>query len=66
MCENDRQDDPDGEHDDTQEQALPDFLRPDIGEFCLFDDHRKLPVLFIDFGLRQGLTAVIADIRVSG
>lgn len=66
MRKTDRQDDAYGDYGDTHEQALPGFLRANINEFCLFDGHRKLPVLFIDFGLRQGLTAVIADIRVSG
>jgi hypothetical protein len=32
MRENDRQDDPCGEHGDTHEQALAGFLRANIGE----------------------------------
>ncbi|HEY6364756.1 MAG TPA: hypothetical protein VI585_08190, partial [Candidatus Binatia bacterium] len=45
MREDDRQDDAHGEHGDTHEQALTGLLRPDIGEFCFSDVHRKLPVL---------------------
>jgi hypothetical protein len=57
MRENGRQDNAHGEHGDTHEQALTGFLRPDIGELCLSEVHRKLPVLFIDFfDLRSGLT----------
>ena len=67
MRENDRQDDTHGEHGDAHEQALPGFLRPDIGELGPCDGHRKLPVLFIAFfDLRSGVTPVIADIRRSG
>ena len=67
MRENDRQDDAHAEHGDTHEQAFTGFLRPDIGEFCLSDVHRKLPVLFTNFfDLRSDLTPVIAEIRISG
>jgi len=56
MRENNRQDDAHGEHGDTHEQALTDLPRPDIGELCLSDVHRNLPVLLFIFDLRSGLT----------
>ena len=65
MRKNNRQNDAEGEHGDTHEQALTDFLRPDIGELRLSDIHRKLPVLFIIF-YDLGSQALIADIRMSG
>ena len=65
MRKNNRQNDTEGEHDDTHEQALTGFLRPNIGELRLSDIHRKLPVLLIIF-YDLGSQALIADIRMSG
>ena len=51
MRENDRQDHAHGEHANTHEHALTSFLRPDIGELCLSDVHRKLPVVLLIFSI---------------
>ena len=66
MPEDDRQDDAQGKHGDTHEQALTGFLRPDIGKLCLSDVHRKLPVLLFIFSISAQVSPLIADIRTSG
>jgi hypothetical protein len=54
MRENGRHDDARGEHGHTQDQPLPGFLRPDIGELCFSDVHRNLPVLLFILSIRSG------------
>ena len=63
MREDGRQDGACAKHDDTHEQALACFLRPDIDELCLAGGHRKLPVGIIDFFALR-FTLVIVEIRM--
>jgi hypothetical protein len=54
------------DHNDAEEQALSDFLRPDIDELRVSAAHEKLPpALFIDFfDLLSGLTRIIFDMGI--
>jgi hypothetical protein len=66
MRENDRHGDANGEHAETHDPALTDFLWPDIGELSLSDAHRNLPALFIIFPISLGSHPAIADISCFG